>query len=72
MFETNQNMSERVQRLIVSLFLIPGAFLLDYSFYGILLSSVGLVLLFNAVVGTCMIYKVLGINTCDIWKLHTS
>ena len=66
MFETNQNMSERIQRFIVSLFMMPGAFLLDYSFYGILLSSVGSILLFNAVVGTCMIYKVLGINTCDI------
>ena len=66
MFETNQNMSERIQRFIVSLFMMPGAFLLDYSFYGILLSSVGFILLFNAVVGTCMIYKVLGINTCDI------
>ncbi|RPH03531.1 MAG: DUF2892 domain-containing protein [bacterium TMED144] len=66
MFETNQNMSERIQRFIVSLFMMPGAFLLDYSFYGILLSSVGSILLFNSVVGTCMIYKVLGINTCDI------
>tara|TARA_A100001015_G_C14549731_1_gene541118 strand:+ start:50 stop:190 length:141 start_codon:yes stop_codon:yes gene_type:complete len=46
--------------------MMPGVFLLDYSFYGILLSSVGFILLFNAVVGTCMIYKVLGINTCDI------
>lgn len=72
MFETNQNMSERVVRLIVSLFMIPGVFLLDYSFYGMILSSVGFILLFNAVVGTCMIYKVLGINTCDIRKLHTS
>ena len=42
MFETNQNMSERVQRLIVSLFMIPGVFLLDYSFYGTILSSVGI------------------------------
>ena len=66
MFETNQNMSERIQRLVVSLFMIPGAFLLDYSFYGMILSLVGFILLFNEVVGTCMIYKVLGINTCDI------
>ena len=66
MFETNQNVSERIQRLVVSVFMIPGAFLLDYSFYGMILSLVGFILLFNAVVGTCMIYKVLGINTCDI------
>jgi len=66
MFETNQNISERIQRFIVSLFMIPGVFLLDYSLYGMILSSVGFILLFNAVIGTCMIYKVLGINTCDI------
>ena len=66
MFETNQNLPERFQRLIVSLFMIPGIFILNYSVYGIILSCVGFILLFNAVVGTCMIYKVLGINTCDI------
>ena len=66
MFETNQNSPERFQRLIVSLFMIPGIFILNYSVYGIILSCVGFILLFNAVVGTCMIYKVLGINTCDI------
>ena len=42
MFETNQNMSERVQRLIVSLFMIPGVFLLDYSFYGMIFKFRGI------------------------------
>ena len=63
-FKTNQNKPERVVRLIVSLFLIPTPFILGSSSYSILLSTVGGVLLFNSVVGTCYIYRILGVDTC--------
>ena len=66
LFTTNQNKSERIARLIISLFLLPAPFSLDYSNYGFLLGAVGIVLLFNALVGTCMIYKMFGVNTCKL------
>ena len=66
MFKTNQNKPERVVRLIVSLFLIPTPFILDISTYSILLSSVGGILLFNSIVGTCYIYRILGVDTCKV------
>ena len=65
-FKTNQNKPERVLRLIVSLFLIPTPFILDISTYSILLSSVGGILLFNSIVGTCYIYRILGVDTCKV------
>ena len=65
-FKTNQNKPERVLRLIVSLFLIPTPFILDISTYSILLSSVGGILLFNSLVGTCYIYRILGVDTCKV------
>lgn len=63
-FKTNQNKAERILRLIVSFFLIPAPLILGMELYSLILCSVGIILLFNAVVGTCMIYRVLGVNTC--------
>ena len=65
-FKTNQNKPERVVRLIVSLFLIPTPFILGSSTYSMLLSTIGCILLFNSIVGTCYIYKTLGIDTSKI------
>ena len=63
---SNQNKSERVARLIISLFLIPTPFILECSTYAIVLGVLGGVLFFNAVVGICMIYKLFGVNTCNV------
>tara|TARA_B100001057_G_C22449376_1_gene794451 strand:- start:170 stop:379 length:210 start_codon:yes stop_codon:yes gene_type:complete len=60
----NQNNSERIARFIISLFLLPAPIILGTSNYALVLCGVGGVLLFNSVVGTCVIYKVFGINTC--------
>jgi len=65
-FKTNQNNAERVLRFIVALFLIPSPLIIGFTSYSLLLFGVGCILLFNAVIGTCMIYKVLGIDTCKI------
>ena len=65
-FIKNQNKSERLLRLLISLFLIPTPIILDLSTYSILLAVVGGILLFNSIVGTCMIYRFFGINTCKI------
>ena len=62
----NQNKAERVLRFLLSLVLIPAPLLIGPTLYPLALSMVGFVLLFNALSGACMIYKVLGINTCEI------
>ena len=63
-FKPNQNKSERIARFFISLFLLPAPIILGTSNYALVLCGVGGVLLFNSVVGTCVIYKVFGINTC--------
>lgn len=60
----NQNNSERVARFVISLFLLPAPIILGTSNYALLICGIGGVLLFNSVVGTCVIYKIFGINTC--------
>ena len=49
MFNTNQNNSERIVRLILSLLLIPATFLIGKSNYSLILTVVGGILLFNSI-----------------------
>ena len=65
-FLKNQNKSERLMRLIVSLFLIPSPLIYDIDYFSIAQSIVGGVLLFNAVSGMCVIYRIFNVNTCKI------
>ena len=76
-FIKNQNKSERVARLIISLFLIPSPFILEKSpnEYEVLMGltpfsftpfMVGSILFFNAFSGMCVVYRFLGANTCKI------
>ena len=64
-FVKNQNIPERALRLIISLLLIPSPIIIGVSIYSIVLCIVGGILAFNSVLGTCMIYRFLGINTCN-------
>ena len=67
LFKTNQNKAERVARFIVSLFLIPAPLIIcSCSIYAITLCALGGILLFNALIGTCFIYRFFGVNTCEI------
>ena len=66
MFTTNQNKTERIVRFIISLFLLPTPLILGQSNYSIVLCVLGGILLFNSTVGTCMIYKIFGVDTCRI------
>ena len=52
LFKINQNNAERILRFIVAMFLVPAPLLLGFTTYGIILCSVGFILLFNALVGT--------------------
>lgn len=64
-FNTNQNNSERVLRVLLALFLLPTPLILGPFTYSYVLSIIGAVLLFNGLIGTCYIYRVLGVNTCN-------
>ena len=64
LFKTNQNRAERILRFIVSLFLIPAPIILDSNTYTLIICGVGGILLFNAISGACMIYKIFGVDTC--------
>jgi DMSO reductase anchor subunit len=66
MFITNQNKTERIVRFIISLFLLPTPLILGQSNYSIVLCVLGSILLFNSIVGTCMIYKIFGVDTCRV------
>jgi hypothetical protein len=65
-FTTNQNKSERVARCIVTLFALPAPFVFEDSTYALVLGTVGAILLFNAVVGTYYICRMLGVDACII------
>ena len=66
LFKTNQNKAERILRFIVSLFLIPTPIILGFSTYAFIICGVGAILLFNAISGACMIYKIFGVDTCKL------
>ena len=68
MFEKNQNKAERVLRLLISFVLLPAPLVLEQNAYTIALAAVGGVLLFNALSGSCLTYKALGVNTCELPK----
>ena len=66
MFETNQNKAERVLRVLISLLLLPAPLILEQNIYTFILTGVGAILLFNGLTGTCLTYKMFGVNTCSL------
>ena len=68
MFETNQNKPERILRFLVALVLLPAPFVLEQTTYTLLSGGMGGILIFNALSGTCMTYKMFGVNTCTLPK----
>ena len=63
---TNQNKGERLDRLIVSIFLFPALFIYQNNPFAIIQSIIGGILLFNAFSGMCIIYRFFGANTCKV------
>ena len=62
----NQNKEERVIRFIVSVFLLPAPFIYQNNPFAITQSFIGGILLFNAFLGMCIIYRFFGANTCKV------
>tara|TARA_B100000767_G_C19698341_1_gene507228 strand:- start:558 stop:797 length:240 start_codon:yes stop_codon:yes gene_type:complete len=69
MFVKNESDKDRIIRVTIAVILIGFYFAVPSS-VNASIANIGLivagVLLFNAVSGTCMIYRALGINTCPI------
>tara|TARA_X000001036_G_scaffold1118_1_gene930 strand:- start:93 stop:338 length:246 start_codon:yes stop_codon:yes gene_type:complete len=69
LFVKNQSDKDRIIRAVIAVILIGIYFGMPSSIDGTII-TVGLavagVLLFNAISGTCMIYRIFGINTCPI------
>ena len=65
MFKINQSNKERVIRAIIGiLLLIP--FFMNASLLSYVLLVIGGILIFNAVSGVCMIYKMFGYSSCPV------
>ena len=65
-FETNQNTAERVVRFFVAIFLLPAPLVFENNPFAISQAVVGGVLIFNALTGRCVIYRLFGANTCKV------
>ena len=65
LFEKNQSNKERIIRFIIGLIFCIPFFTHDYSISYFLL-GVGSILIFNAISGVCMIYKIFGYSTCKV------
>jgi hypothetical protein len=67
MFQKNESTPDRVIRLVVGAGLVVLSLaalgLTSGSVLGIIAAVVGAVLLFTAVTGTCLLYKLFGMNT---------
>lgn len=65
MFKINQSNKERVVRAIIGiLLLIP--FFMNANLLSYILLATGGILIFNAVSGVCMIYKMFGYSSCPL------
>ena len=62
-FETSSNATSPTIPLAV--LLIPTPFIFEATAYTYVLCAVGGILLFNALVGVCVIYGIFGVNTCE-------
>tara|TARA_B100001094_G_scaffold325108_1_gene378892 strand:- start:988 stop:1233 length:246 start_codon:yes stop_codon:yes gene_type:complete len=65
----NQSDKDRIIRAVIAVILIGAYFGMPTSINGTIITAglaVACVLLFNAISGTCMIYRLFGINTCPI------
>lgn len=67
MFKTNVGGIDRVLRIVIGLALIAGFFLNADAAYR-WLYLIGIVPLATGLMGSCLLYTVLGLNTCPMKK----
>ena len=65
LFAVNQSKKERIIRSVIGTVLVAISFALTSPLCYLPL-TIGGILLFNALSGVCMIYKMLGYSTCPI------
>ena len=61
LFKKNQSNKERIIRLTFCIPFFTHGYTISY-----LLLGIGSILIFNAISGVCMIYKIIGYSTCKV------
>ena len=65
----NEGTTDRIARLILGVVLIIiGWSVLGNNTLGIILDIIGVILLITGITGSCMLYKIFGINTLKVPK----
>jgi hypothetical protein len=64
LFEKNVGQIDKIVRLVVGVLLLAGAYFVqaDMIVRGVL-GLVGVVMLFTGIMGTCLLYSLVGVNT---------
>ena len=62
----NQSDKDRIIRVVVAIFSIVIAMVVDSQIVSLIGYLIGGGLLFNAVTGNCYVYRMLGISTCPL------
>ena len=65
LFEKNQSNKERIIRFMIGVIFCIPFFTHGYTI-SYLLIGIGSILIFNAISGVCMIYKIFGYSTCKV------
>jgi hypothetical protein len=68
MFKTNVGGADQVLRVVLGLALIAGFFALPGTDWRWLLLALGAVALFTGLTRSCLLYTLLGMNTCPMKK----
>ncbi|QCO56786.1 DUF2892 domain-containing protein (plasmid) [Pseudorhodobacter turbinis] len=68
MFKTNVGGADRVLRIVLGIALIAAFFALPNLGWRWVLAVVGAVALFTGLSRSCLLYSLIGINTCSIKK----
>ena len=68
MFKTNVGGADRVLRIVLGVVLIAAFFALPGLGWRWVLALVGAVMLFTGLSRSCLLYNVIGVNTCPMKK----
>ena len=68
MFKTNVGGADRILRIVLGLVLIAGFFALPTLGWRWVLLVAGLVALFTGITRSCLLYNLIGMNTCPMKK----
>ena len=68
MFKTNVGGMDRILRIVVGLVLVAGFFAMPDSGWRWVMLVAGAVALFTGLTRSCLLYNLIGVNTCPMKK----